>query len=133
LAVGEAVLCLAVARVAVLALPFRVIQRVAGARALASPGRGREPAEALHRISWAISAASRRVPWRSMCLEQALAGLVMLGRRRIPGTLYIGVRHEGHGTVRSVQAHAWLRSGSTYVTGDRDGDSFAVLSRIGVI
>ena len=40
----------------------------------------------------------------------------MLRRRRVPSTLYLGVRRSGPG----LSAHAWLRSGPAIVTGGID-------------
>ena len=47
---------------------------------------------------------ARHTWWRSMCLEQALAGRWMLRRRGIPSTMYVGMAKRGGNFI----AHAWL-------------------------
>ena len=77
-------------------------------------------------IGRAISQASRHLPLKLLCLQQALAAKQMLDRRNIASTLYLGTRRDQQGRL---QAHAWLRSGGIEVTGG-DGDRLhTVLSR----
>ena len=76
-------------------------------------------------ISWAVRAAGRRTPWRSTCLVQALAARWMLRRRRIPSTIYFGLAKDEAG---ELEAHAWLRSGATVLTGGRGRRRFTVVS-----
>ena len=119
--VAEAVAYLALARVAVIALPFRVLARRLGVRHAETPATaGTHPAS--RRIAWAIAAAARRVPWRSECLEQAIAAKAMLRRRGIASTLYLGMTRD------PVGAHAWLRVGDMNVTGGPDVASYAVVA-----
>ncbi len=123
---AEAVAWLAVARLAVVALPFRRLSTTLGVHMAESPA-GSTPPE-LADIGWAIRAAARRTPWRSKCLEQALAAKAMLRRRGIPNTLYLGVRSEGPDGERRIVAHAWVRSGSLHVTGGPHVETFGVVS-----
>jgi hypothetical protein len=111
---------LGLARIAVLRLPFRLIEPRLGQRMAESSQEiaGGEPAG---RIGWAIRAAARRTPWRSRCLEQAIAGKIMLRRRRIPSTMYLGV-------AVPFEAHAWLRVGTVNVIGGGDLERYAVLA-----
>jgi hypothetical protein len=73
-------------------------------------------------VGWAVAVAARRTPWRSLCLEQAIAAKMMLRRRGIASTMYLGV------TARPVHAHAWVRIGDLNVTGGSDVDRFAVVA-----
>lgn len=70
--------------------------------------------EYISRIGWAIRAVSGRTPWESKCLVQAITGKVMLRRKRIHNTLYLGVAKDGD---NKMQAHAWLRVGGQVLTG----------------
>jgi hypothetical protein len=79
-------------------------------------------------ISWAIQALARRLPWLRQCLAQSLAAHWMTQRRKIPGTLYLGVARDSE---RSFAAHAWLRCGAIWVTGGSNRESFQVLTRFG--
>jgi len=80
------------------------------------------------RIGWAIRVIAGRTPWRSMCLEQAIAAKVMLRRRRVPNTLYLGVARGPSAGEPPMIAHAWLRSGTVQVTGGAPVDQYAVVS-----
>jgi len=118
---AEAVVFLALARFAVLVLPFRRIAPRLGVH------RGETPAAvdlspASRRVGWAIGTASRRTPWRSKCLEQAIAAKAMLRVRGIESTLYLGVTRE------PFMAHAWLRVGELHVTGGQDVSRYAVVA-----
>lgn len=118
---GEAFACLALARLATLLLPFRVVARGLGAHNEESTRA--EPATArARRVGAAVAVAARRTPWRSLCLEQAVAAKAMLRRRGIPSTLYLGV------TAAPFEAHAWVRVGEVNVTGGTDVDRFAVVA-----
>jgi hypothetical protein len=84
--------------------------------------------EAAAKVGQAIRSAARRTPWQSACLGQALAAAVMLRRRGIPGTLYLGVARDGTQRDR-VAAHAWLRCGDVVITGADGYLRFAVVGR----
>jgi hypothetical protein len=117
----EAAAFLALARLAVIALPFRLLAPRLGLR------RGETPASvtlhpAARRVGWAVGAVARRTPWRSECLEQAMAAKAMLRIRGIESTLYLGVTRE------PFAAHAWLRVGDLHVTGGRDVSRYAVVA-----
>jgi hypothetical protein len=53
-------------------------------------------------------------PWNSNCLVQTIAAKLILQRRGVSSTLYLGVAPDTH---EALQAHAWLRSGSIILTG----------------
>ena len=117
----EAVAYLALARVAVLALPLRVISPRLGVLRAETPTAGPiDPAS--YRVGRAIGAAARRVPWRSECLEQAIAAKTMLRRRGVHSTLYLGVARD------PIEAHAWVRVGTLHVTGGQDVARYAVVA-----
>jgi hypothetical protein len=66
-------------------------------------------------IGWAIAAVAARVPWRSDCLLQAMAAARWLNDLDRCHSLSIGVRKS---TTGLLEAHAWLKSGDTIVTGN---------------
>jgi Transglutaminase-like superfamily len=116
---------LALAALAVAALPFRSLERLA-----ARPVRGREPPQpartaTVNRVRWAILACARRVPWRAQCFEQGLAAQFMLRRRGIPSVLYYGAAPDGGD---GLCAHVWVRDGHTDVVGCEVAARFAVLT-----
>ncbi|EEL33452.1 MULTISPECIES: lasso peptide biosynthesis B2 protein [Bacillus cereus group] len=78
----------------------------------------------LKEVSEAISIMSRYTFWESQCLVKAIAGMKMLEKRDIESTLYLGTAKDNSG---ALIAHAWLRSGSFYVTGSEGMEKFTVV------
>ncbi len=77
-----------------------------------------QPPEQLQRdIRYIITLAANTVPWRSLCLPNAIAAQHMLARRGFHSTLHLGVGHRDSG---DPHAHAWLEAGSLIITG-QDG------------
>ncbi|MDQ0242537.1 hypothetical protein J2S09_000073 [Bacillus fengqiuensis] len=77
-------------------------------------------------VSDAIHIMSRYTFWESMCLVKAIAGMKMLQRRQIESTLYLGTARDEEG---KMIAHAWLRSGSYFVSGAEEKDRFTVVAK----
>ncbi|MEH7226488.1 lasso peptide biosynthesis B2 protein [Bacillus sp. JJ1566] len=80
----------------------------------------------LKNISNAIHIMSRYTFWESQCLVKAIAAMKMLERRNIDCTLYLGTARDEFG---KMIAHAWLRSGSFYVTGAEGMEKFTVVGK----
>ncbi len=66
------------------------------------------------RISWAISAVGRRIPFLSGCLIQAVATKTLLARWGHPSVMRIGVNKGENGRL---EAHAWVESEGAVVMG----------------
>lgn len=117
---------LALSRMAIWIVPFRRIASVLGRPMSESPG-GVESRREFHarQVGWAVRAVARRTPWKNNCLVQALAAKIMLRRRGIASTVYLGVAKE---SGKELNAHAWLRSGDVILTGKRKSGEFTVLS-----
>jgi hypothetical protein len=77
----------------------------------------------VRRISWAIAAAAKRVPWRSDCLLQAMAAHRWLRRKGLQAAVFVGVRRDDQG---QLIAHAWSHHGELTITGGRH-DEFHVM------
>lgn len=105
-------------------LKFRRLAPRLGRHMAVSPA---EPDQAsslqVARVSWAVAAAARHLPWQPVCLPQAVAAQWMLRRRSIPSTLYLGAD-----PARNYDAHAWVRAGTTIVTGGPRDERFTVVS-----
>ena len=82
--------------------------------------------ESLRFVSDAIHIMSRYTLWESMCLVKAIAGMKMLKRRKIESTLYLGTAKDENG---KMIAHAWLRSGSYYISGAEEKDKFTIVAK----
>lgn len=76
-------------------------------------------------ISECIHIMSRYTFWESQCLVKAIAAMKMLERRNIASTLYLGTGKDGEG---KLIAHAWLRCGNKYVTGEEGRERFTAIS-----
>jgi hypothetical protein len=121
----EAALLLGIMRGAIL-LPFKHVVKLLGLK----EGEGERedestPAESTVRVGWAVRAAACRTPWQSRCLVQALACAVMLRRRKVSSTVYLGVARDGG---RDLTAHAWLKSGGCILTGKEERQRFTVVA-----
>ncbi|MFJ8064751.1 lasso peptide biosynthesis B2 protein [Psychrobacillus sp. NPDC096426] len=84
-----------------------------------------ENKEILHLISRAIHLVSPYTFWESECLVKAIAGMKMLERREIESTLYLGMAKDETGLI----AHAWLRSGTFYISGSEGMERFTVVAK----
>jgi hypothetical protein len=119
----EAALMLAVSSVLLSVFRFQRLARHLG-RHMSESG-AVEPAQARQsgdRIGWAVTGVAHVLPWHPVCLPQAVAAKLMLRRRRIPSTLYMGIDSRGY------DAHAWVRVGDRIVTGGPATERFSVVS-----
>src|ERR1043166_6354575 len=85
--VAEAVTYLLLARLGLIVVPFPVLARRLGSfvppsdpRALATRGKTAQAGIA-EDVSWAVTRSARYVPFKAVCLPQAMAARVMLKRR----------------------------------------------------
>lgn len=117
----EAVLALATARLALAILPFHVVMRCFGLRQDQKPN-GRIAAHQARSIGRTIRRVARYMPFRAVCLQQALAAALMLRRRHLAVQIHIGLAHKPDG---DVHGHAWCLSGGAEVTGVEEAAGFA--------
>lgn len=80
----------------------------------------------LRNVRQAIHLMGRYTPWQSQCLVRAIAGMKMLEKRKIESTLYLGTAKDKDG---AMIAHAWLRSGPFYITGEETMRRFKVAGK----
>jgi hypothetical protein len=118
----EAAYELALASASVALLPFR--------RAIV---RGSTPLPAAHGRSatietlvWAVEAAARRLPWRTVCIEQGLAAQRMLRRRGIDARLHYGARNDH--SASKLEAHVWVTVDEVPVIGASEAARFAAIA-----
>jgi hypothetical protein len=74
-------------------------------------------------VGWAVAAAARHLPWRTVCLPQALAARWLLQRRKVRSTLYLGIA-----SAQARAAHAWVCVGPLVVTGADQADGCTIIS-----
>jgi len=129
---AEAALCLAAARLALIFIPFPHLARRLGdfvppndPRAL----RAKVPVDAgaplAQEIGWAVTRAARYLPFKAVCLPQAMAARVMLERRGVESVMHFGA---ARGAEKPLDAHAWLDAAGVEVTGYPVAANFAEIA-----
>jgi len=126
----EAIVMLAAARILIRFGSERdLIARIGGTRAASAPdeeslaARGEPGKSRGVPIGAMLARVARHTWWRSMCLEQAVAGRWMLRRRGIPSTMYVGMAKRDGNFI----AHAWLVGEGRTVTG-ASAENYATLA-----
>jgi hypothetical protein len=110
---------LGVASAAVALLPFRVAVRFGSGRF----GSGRaSPDECV----WAVEAASRRLPWRTVCIEKGLVVQRMLRSGGFDAVLHYGARN--HPESGKLEAHVWVSVDGRPIIGGREAADFAPIA-----
>ena len=116
---AEAGLALAAASAGLRLLPFKRI--VSGGNQ--SVGAEVDSAE-LDSLRWAVEAMARRVPWRALCFERALALRTLLRRRGIASVLHYGIANDSD---EALTAHVWLSVAGEVVIG---GETASRVARV---
>lgn len=117
--VGEAVLALAVARLRSGLRSFKQLAAHLGgaippdAPLPPFPALSIEQEATVRSVRWAVGAVAPWMPFRAVCLQQAIAARAMLARRGIGSVLHLGVDT----STCKMSAHAWLDVGVLKVTG----------------
>ncbi len=129
--VVEAVACLLLARLGLIFVPFPKLARRLGhfvppsdPRAAAARERTLQAAVA-EEIGWAVTRAARHVPFKAVCLPQAMAARVMLKRRGVASVMHFGA---ARGQEKPLDAHAWLDAAGVEVTGYPVAKNFAEIA-----
>ena len=125
LLLAEAALALVGARLVMLVVPFRRIAPRLGETMGDSPAEDPADPRGLRRIGWAVGVAGRALPFHCSCLTEAIAAKVMLKRRGVTSTLYLGLAKDGQS---QLEAHAWLRCGSSVLTGGGTSEGYTVIA-----
>ena len=111
----EVTFWLGISRLAILMVPFRWVAPCLGTHMASSDENDAAAGhEAVRSVSRAIRTMSRHLPWECKCLAQAISGKMMLRRKQIPSTLYLGVAKKEDG---DLNAHAWLCAGDIILLG----------------
>jgi hypothetical protein len=108
----EAAILLGVSRLLLLSIPFRLLAPLLSHNIRCSRKSPDLPPN--RKVRWAVITAARNVPFRAVCLPQAMAAKFMLARRGYPSILHLGVGKNG---ASNLMGHAWLESSSTIVVG----------------
>jgi hypothetical protein len=118
----EAICELALASASVAFLPFRRAI-VRGSIPLSTARRRPATSET---VVWAVEAAARRMPWRTVCIEQGLTAQRMLRRRGIDARLHYGARNDH--SAGKLEAHVWVTVDHVAVIGESEARRFAEIA-----
>lgn len=128
----ETALALGLAWLLVFALPLRHTHRLFGKAGM--PAAAVATAPEPHQMARAMAMArrlrlvARRLPWNSTCLVRAVAGALLLARRRIHGArIRFGVRKQDG----ALAAHAWLLLGETTLIGGEEAAGYVPIADLG--
>jgi hypothetical protein len=129
----EAAVWLMLARIALLAIPFPTLARRLGAFVpptdervtLALGEASARDARLAEDIGWATLLAARHVPFKAVCLPQAMTARIMLRRRGVASVLHFGA---AKGKDKPIDAHAWLDAAGIEVTGYPVARQFAEIA-----
>jgi len=113
----RAALTLTASCAAVALLPFRT------AIGFGSIGLKRRSDLTLPDCVWAVEAAGRRLPWRTMCIEKGLAVQRLLRSAGIDAILHYGARNGPH--AGKLEAHVWVSVADEIVIGGEEAPAFA--------
>lgn len=103
---------LALSRVRFAVFPTRRLLGNLSREAVAAAGNTRALDPRL--VAWSIAAVSRRLPWRSDCMIQAMAATSWLRAAGYAPEFHLGVRS---GAIDDIEAHAWLTLDGRVVVG----------------
>lgn len=79
----------------------------------------------LFKIKRFIKSITKYLPWESVCYDKAIAAKLILNRRKIPSTLYIGLVKSKYG---QLDGHAWVRAGNFYITGGMERKKYHTIA-----
>lgn len=98
---------------------LRLVRRIAGANRARTIGHR----PSLDRLTWAVEAASRRIPHAS-CLTQAVSAQLLLRHFGYSSQLCLGVARSAEGVFA---AHAWVESHGRIIIGGANSAGFTPL------
>ena len=123
----EALFLIALARIAIKFYSFQRLLEILGTHSTETPKELLTIEEKRHYYEYtkAINRAAKVSFWHTMCYEQAVTAKLMLRRRKIPSTIYIGMHRKEEN--QKLEGHAWLRVQDFIVTGKTDFTKYVVV------
>lgn len=111
-------------RICILLIPMKYLEKTMGIQGEESGYElGSERMKYAKKIRIVVNGVCNKTLWDSKCLVKALTARRFLKRKKISSTLYLGCRIENEKLI----AHAWLRTGSLYVSGG-NGTGYSVVT-----
>ena len=78
----------------------------------------------IHMVKKNIKRAKKRLPWEVKCFEEAITAKKLLETLNIKSTLFLGITR---GNEKDLKAHAWLKSGDLFISGESGYFNFVVV------
>ena len=105
-------------------LPFSIVKRWLGkTNVMPDPELTPDEIKQINRIYHTLKLCDRYAIWKTECYTLALTGKIMLRRRKISSTLYIGWRKD----KEKYEGHAWLKTpDGRIISGNINLSQFAV-------
>jgi hypothetical protein len=126
LLLAESVFTSAYVRFTLSYLPFKIVSGWLGkANVHADIDLVPEHRAQINKTHHTLKLCNKYTPWKTECYTLALTGKILLRRRNIPSTLYIGFKKNEAG---KYEGHAWLKTATGIVTGNMDLTQFHVHS-----
>jgi len=120
----EAVVISAWVKLCLTFFPFNRVMGWLGSQQTESSKEEEEQTLALRReIKSALSLCKKYAPWPTECYTMSLTGKLMLRRRHLNSTLYIGFKRDKSGLFLG---HAWLRANDLYISGYKEAAGFNI-------
>ena len=79
-----------------------------------------------NKVGYLVYSVSKYTPWESKCLVKALTAQIMLRKKKISSTVYLGVAKDEN---KKLIAHAWLRCGKNIITGNDERYGFTTVAK----
>ena len=79
----------------------------------------------LQQVGWIVEKVGRFFKWRNVCLVNAIVAKLMLRRRGVPSTLFLGLAKDAR---RNLKAHAWLTVDEFVITGGPHHTQYVVMT-----
>jgi hypothetical protein len=117
--VVEAAMMVALASAAVALMPFRRSIRFGSIELAPCP----KDAPSTNDCVWAVEASTRRLPWRTVCIQKGIALQRMLRKRGVDARLHYGARTDPLSDM--LEAHVWVTVGREAVIGGAEAANFA--------
>ena len=123
---AEAVFTSVYVKITLILLPYRKVAKWLGVSGkLNTTTREEQSLKIIEKVRFAIRLCDKYTPWPTECYTRALTGKIILNRRKIDSTLFLGFCREATGEMKG---HAWLQSSGLIVTGFCDFSKYSVLT-----
>jgi hypothetical protein len=110
----EAVFTSAYVRFSLSFLPFKKVATWLGHANIVKNNAHPLSIETIKTVEEAVRRCNKYAPWKTECYTQALTGKILLQRRCIESTLFIGFVKDDEANYKG---HAWLKVNEFFVTG----------------